>query len=151
MIIDIVQGDIITLFKTGKRNLIHGCNCFHTMGAGVAGYIAKEFPQSLEMDKNTEYGDYDKLGTFSTWTHRVGNCIMLGINLYTQYHPGPDARYPVIRDGFARLNETFAGFRRPFLVPKIGCGIGGLTWEKVSAIINDVTPDMDLICVEYSK
>lgn len=53
MIIGTVKGDLISIFKSGAGHLIHGCNCFHTMGAGIARQIAQEFPQALETDKMT--------------------------------------------------------------------------------------------------
>lgn len=61
MIIDTVEGDLISLFKSGDGHLIHGCNCFHTMGKGVAKQIAREFPQALEADKMTMHGCLSKL------------------------------------------------------------------------------------------
>ena len=149
MFIDTIEGDLITLFKEGKGHLIHGCNCFHIMGGGIAAHIAKTFPNALEVDKMTNYGDKSKLGLYSVWWHRVGFDLMYGINMYTQFNPGPDAQYKAIHDGFVRLNANFKGLEKPFLVPKIGCGIGGLTWGNVSEIINNVTPDIDLIHVEY--
>ena len=48
MIIGTVKGDLISIFKSGAGHLIHGCNCFHTMGAGIARQIVREFPQALE-------------------------------------------------------------------------------------------------------
>lgn len=76
MIIGTVRGDLISIFKSGTGHLIHGCNCFHTMGAGIARQIAREFPQALETNKMTAYGDPDKLGTLSCWEH-VENIINL--------------------------------------------------------------------------
>lgn len=149
MIIDTVKGDILTLFKQGKGHIIHGCNCFHTMGAGVAGQLAKEFPGILTVDKSTGYGDMDKLGKFSVWINRIGMNYMMVLNLYTQYKPGPNASYDAIEEGFKRINDNFPNMQLPFMIPMIGCGIGGLTWGNVSEIINRVTPDLDLIYVEY--
>lgn len=78
MIIGTVRGDLISIFKSGAGHLIHGCNCFHTMGAGIARQIVREFPQALETDKMTAYGDPDKLGTLSL----VGS-ILPRTGLYT--------------------------------------------------------------------
>lgn len=151
MIIGTVKGDLISIFKSGAGHLIHGCNCFHTMGAGIARQIAQEFPQALETDKMTAYGDPDKLGTLSCWEHFAKNRIVYGINMYTQFRPGPNADYSSIMKGFEQVNEVFEGMSLPFYTPKIGCGIGGLMWEHVENIINLTTPDIRVIVVEYCK
>lgn len=151
MIIDTVKGDLIALFKQGNGHLIHGCNCFHTMGAGIAAKIAKEFPQALATDKKTPRGTASKLGEFNVWHHTVNGCNWMGINLYTQFRPGPNAEYSAIIRGFEQLNSAFEGTVKPFYIPKIGCGIGGLEWECVEEIINDFTPDINIVVVEYDK
>lgn len=151
MIIGTVKGDLISIFKSGAGHLIHGCNCFHTMGAGIARQIAREFPQALDADEKTVYGDPDKLGTFSLWDHFAKNRIVQGINMYTQYRPGPNAEYFPILKGFELVNDAFKGSTLPFYIPKIGCGIGGLEWEHVKNIIDLTTPDIRVIVVEYCK
>lgn len=41
-----IQGDLIALDMAGKFDVIvHGCNCFHAMGAGIAKTIATAFPE----------------------------------------------------------------------------------------------------------
>lgn len=151
MIINVVKGDLIALFKEGKGHLIHGCNCFHSMNAGIARTIAINFPESIKVDNETLYGDSDKLGSYSLWFNKVKGKLFYGINLYTQYNLGADAKYSIIRSGFANLNEQFKNESIPFMIPKIGCGIGGLSWEHVYNIIDEETPDIKIIVIEYYK
>ena len=151
MIIDTVKGDLISIFKKGSGHMIHGCNCFHTKGAGIAKDIAREFPQALAADKETAYGNLDKLGMFSCWEHFAKARVVYGINLYTQFYRGPNAEYFSIMKGFERVNEVFKGMSLPFYIPKIGCGIGGLKWEHVEDVINLATTDIDVVVVEYKK
>lgn len=40
MIVNYIKGDIVALFLEGNI-IAHGCNCFHTMGSGVAGQLAR--------------------------------------------------------------------------------------------------------------
>lgn len=149
MIIDTIQGDLVALFKSGEGHLIHGCNCFHSMGAGVAKNIADTFPQAVKADLKTICGDFNKAGFYSIWFHKVNGRLLYGINLYTQFYGGADASYDLIGKGFTNLNYQFKDEPIPFLIPKIGCGIGGLTWGNVSEIINNTTPDINLIYVDY--
>ena len=61
-----IEGDLIQKAKDGEFDLIvHGCNCFCTMGAGIAKQIKKNFPQAFEEDLKTEKGDHGKLGTIT--------------------------------------------------------------------------------------
>ena len=41
--------------KNGEFDvIIQGCNCFHTMGAGIAKYIKQDFPEAFAADKQFE-------------------------------------------------------------------------------------------------
>lgn len=77
-----VKGDLLKLAEQGYFNIIvHGANCFCTMGSGIAKQIRERYPAAYEVDKQTKSGDRDKLGTYT---------IMLGkrfniVNAYTQY------------------------------------------------------------------
>ena len=78
-----VTGDLIALAEAGQFDVIvHGCNCFHAMGAGVAAAIASRYPSALTADKATDFGDAAKLGTISTVDvscagQQVYNCQLL--------------------------------------------------------------------------
>ena len=59
-------GNLLEMAKNGEFDIIiHGCNCLHTMGAGIAKYIKQDFPEAFQADKKTKYADKQKLGTFS--------------------------------------------------------------------------------------
>ena len=48
-----IEGDLIQLAKNGKFNVIvHGCNCFNTMGAGIAKMIKDNFIGAWKADQN---------------------------------------------------------------------------------------------------
>ncbi|AWY10398.1 phosphatase [Acinetobacter phage vB_AbaM_Konradin] len=142
MIRQYVYCDLLEAFQHNDFDAIaHGCNCFHTMGAGVAGSISKTFPVALEADKKTEYGDWSKLGDVSIAKTVNGDII----NAYTQFRPGkcPEhVLYDSIRKAFTVINEKYAG--KSVGIPKIGAGIAGGTWEKIAEIINEVTPDVNI-------
>lgn len=134
----IVKGNLITLALGGHFDIIvHGCNCFCTMEAGIAKTIQQEFPEALNADMQTTSGDREKLGNFSSATvTRGGNTITI-INGYTQfaYHGRQVlADYKAITRLFARLKKTYPGKR--FGYPKIGAGLAGGNWTKISEIIN---------------
>ena len=79
---NIINGDLLALGKEGKFDIIlHGCNCYNTMGAGVAAQIAQQFPDAQIADNETVRGDPGKLGTY---TIGMGGRLVI-LNCYTQY------------------------------------------------------------------
>ena len=61
----------------GKNNevdiILHGCNCFNTMGAGIAAQIASNFPDAKLADDETLRGDAGKLGTYTIGVDALGS------------------------------------------------------------------------------
>lgn len=114
--------------------LVHGCNTFHTMGAGIARQIASRYPQTLEADKKTIRGDRGKLGTFSMAKTENGFIV----NAYTQHGFGggfgPNVDYEAIKECFEKIAIAFNGLTIGF--PLIGCGLAGGRWDIVEPLIN---------------
>lgn len=59
-----IKGDLIELALQGNFDVItHGCNCFCTMGAGIAPKMAKAFGcDKFKMESNDYKSDINKLG-----------------------------------------------------------------------------------------
>lgn len=142
---NIKHGDLIKSFIEDKFDAIaHGCNCYHTMGAGIAYTIANRFPAAQTVDSDTEYGSFEKLGYYSRAITDYGYIF----NMYTQHRPGRNAKLEAIKQCFVRLNREYAGFHVG--IPAIGCGIGGLELEEVIEVIKEVTPDVTITLVLLS-
>ena len=146
-----VKGDLIQLALDGEFDLIvHGCNCFCTMGAGIARQIQDRFPQALAADKATPSGDRSKLGNYSMarLSHTQGEFII--INGYTQYHyngPGVLLDYQALDTLFQRLKSDFPGHRMGY--PKIGAGLAGGDFHRIAAIIDRALTGENHTLVEY--
>lgn len=96
-----IKGDLIELTKQGQFDVIvQGCNCFNTMGSGIAAQLRKNWPKVYEKDCETLVGDKNKLGSFTVHRQSFVNlrtsgfdgsvCEVRGrvfyvINAYTQY------------------------------------------------------------------
>ncbi len=148
----IIKGDLIKLALEGKFDvIIHGCNCFCTMGAGIAKAIKSEFPEAFKADQITEKGDKSKLGFFTqATTIRSGYPIMV-INAYTQFNyrgKGIKADYDAIRNIFKKLKSEFPGKRFGF--PLIGAGLAGGDWDIISEIISEELQGEDFTLVEFA-
>lgn len=142
-----VKGDLLELAKEGKFDAImHGCNCFHTMGAGIAYQIAQTFPPAFQVDKRTRYGSPKKLGNFSSV---IVNGKLLIVNLYTQFHPGPEFNLAALEIALFRWTNTYY---RPDLrigVPQIGAGIGGGNWSNIKPVIEKYLNSYNTTIVYY--
>ena len=136
-------GNLIQMANSSQIDvLVHGCNCFHLMGAGIAKQVAYYFPIAEIQDKKTRYGDPLKVGTYShcLQLNNTGKWLTV-VNAYTQYHIGPDARLKAIESSFSLIGQHFGHLRIGY--PKIGCGIGGLDWKEVEPIIEYALKGLD--------
>lgn len=151
-----VEGNLLQMAANGAFDVIvHGCNCFHNMGGGIAAQIAKIYPEAAEVDLQTDYGDALKLGTFSTAIierdkEKPGNSFAI-INAYTQYRGGTveceRELYLAIRCAFRGIfaqipsdgTGVIGNYDWPIRIgiPKIGCGIAGGNWDIVNMIITE--------------
>ena len=147
----IIQGDLIQLAIEGQFDLIiHGCNCFCTMGAGIALQIKKRFPKALAADLKTPKGDPKKLGTYSMAVERTPKGKICIINAYTQYHhsdAGVLADYQAIQTVFEKIKKDFPGNRIGY--PKIGAGLAGGDFNIIKKIIQTALAGENHTLVEY--
>ena len=118
MTIRYVKGDIT---QATENLILHGCNCFCTMGAGVARALSSKWPQILAADRKTTRGDRKKLGTFSG--ARVGKDQYV-LNCYTQHRYGRDRKH-LDNDALSRVGDREVSIAMPY----IGCGLAGGNWE----------------------
>jgi O-acetyl-ADP-ribose deacetylase (regulator of RNase III) len=142
----IIKGDLISLALTGTFNLIvHGCNCFNTMGAGFANQIRINFPEAWSADQRTVRGDMNKLGSFTQATvNRNGHDITI-INAYTQFGYGKrlQTNYSAIETAFAAVGVMFPHKRIGY--PRIGGG----DWNIISKIIDEQLNGLNHTLVEH--
>lgn len=134
-----VAGDLIDIALHGGLDVIvHGCNCFNNMGAGIAKTIKEIFPEAYEVDCRTRKGDRNKLGTISVAeVERNGHRISI-VNAYTQYGYGRNqihADYEAIRKAMEEVKTRFQGCRIGY--PKIGAGHAQGDWLVIEPIIQE--------------
>ena len=152
-----IQGDLISFAEAtldlpyeNKIAFVHGCNCFCTMGSGVAKQFRDRFPHVYEADLKTKKGDCSKLGSY-TYAEIAKNVVV--INAYTQYNYGRDPNkvyvdYGAVEKVFSTLADDFQDYA--FVIPKIGAGLAGGDWEIISDKIADSIRG-ELYVVEYNK
>ena len=132
------SGDLIALAIAGEFDvIIHGCNCQHTMGAGIAKQIKARFPAAFAADCATPKGA-SKLGQISTAQVDCNGHPLVIVNAYTQNHwrgKGVLADYAAIRAAMQQVKARFSGKRIGY--PKIGAGLAGGDWATIAQIIDE--------------
>lgn len=136
-----VKGDLLALASAGHFDfIVHGCNCFNTMGSGIARQIQKRYPEAYAADTATIRGDYNKLGTYTQASVRFGANVgspFTIINAYTQFGTSRNGEDVFEYASFVLICQKLAflhGEKR-FGLPYIGMGLAGGNSETIMAII----------------
>lgn len=147
-----ITGDLLALAEQGQFDIIiHGGNCFNTMGGGIAKQIKAKYPGAAKADAATVRGDFNKLGNYTTF--ETGKFLI--VNAYTQYNmsKGEDVfEYAA----FSLILQKIAHFYPTATVgmPLIGCGLAGGNKEIIMAIMEDFSAKItstggDVTLVKY--
>lgn len=117
------KGNLLDLAEAGEFDIVvQGCNCFNTMGGGIAREIRERYPMAAQVDNETEKGDYNKLGN---WTTAFTSKFLI-VNAYTQFNmsQGNDVfEYVAFELILQKLVKQFGNKRIGF--PYIGMGLAG--------------------------
>lgn len=143
-----INGNLLDMADSGIFDvIIHGCNCWCTMGAGIAKQIKDRYPGAYLADSITEMGNIKKLGYFTSYVHSNNFVI---INAYTQVGFSLDTinvNYDAIKNVMRSINNIYKGCK--IGIPKIGAGLAGGDWKIISNIIDNEMLDVDLTLVIY--
>ena len=140
----IEKGNIFKVFKNEKQiiTIAHGCNMQGVMGAGIAKQIKEKFyPSYVRYNKACSYLTYNELLRLSytsdynvmDQTYPFTNVAWNVFNLFIQKETGPNANINfIIGSVYNMLDECVTNGINDIVIPAIGCGIGGLTFDLVS-------------------
>lgn len=148
------KGNLLDLAEQGEFDIVvQGCNCFNTMGGGIAREIRERYPEVAAVDSKTVRGDYNKLGNWTSEAviRKNGSIEFTVINAYTQYSVsrGEDVfEYIAFELILQKLLQAHGDMK--IGVPYIGMGLAGgnkdiiipmIEWfaEKVSTKGGSVT------------
>lgn len=140
-----VKGNLLSV---SKGVIVHGCNSFGAMGAGVALAIKNMHPFAFEsyaeFCANRGYVAADLLGRLNGVA--VSDDLWV-INAITQAHTGNDGSRYVSYDAVDDVMRSIANslpLDTSINMPKIGAGLGGGDWNVIEAIINHRLKDHDV-------
>jgi O-acetyl-ADP-ribose deacetylase (regulator of RNase III) len=133
-----VKGNLLDLAEAGLFDIVvQGCNCFNTMGGGIAREIRERYPVAASVDMETVNGDYRKLGTWTECDAGETNRFTI-INAYTQYNmsQGTDVfEYTAFQLILEKLAFVYPGKR--IGLPYIGMGLAGGDRDTIIPMIRD--------------
>lgn len=134
------------IFESDCIALVNATNTRGVMGGGIAYAFAKRFPEMLEDYKRACQAGEHKIGELHTWEE--GGKIIY--NVATMEYPGMAAKLDDIREGLRDLRSQVEADTEvdSVAIPALGCGIGGLNWPDVEALIKEHFSDLDGVRVE---
>lgn len=119
------------LFDSDATALGHGVNTEGRMGAGIAVAFRNADPDMYEAYRQECWSGRLRAGTMFAypgprWVY----------NIASQDRPGAHARLDWLDTGVqAALAHARDHAVDSLALPRIGCGIGGLSWDKVSTVL----------------
>lgn len=131
------KGDI---FQTEIKIIGHGCNCWGYMGSGIAGQMSKRYPTMYNSYRAKCNSEQFNPGSCWVWTNPDPKEHSIA-NLGTQLEPGNCATLEYVQQSLEKLLDSEP---EAIALPHIGAGIGGLKWEDVKSLIED-------LAVKYPK
>jgi len=126
----------------------HGVNCQHKMASGVAKAIRAKWPQAYTGFMKNPKGQ-TVLGTAHIININEDDSLWVA-NCYTQlfygYGGGKYADVSAVDQSLRQVAAFADSLSLPMYMPKIGCGLGGLDWEKdVEPIVKELAEKYDRI------
>lgn len=135
------------MLETPADIRINSVNCVGVMGAGVALAFKTKYPEM--------YRDYQKAckegrviqGKLHVWKNLSGEWI---INFPTKRHYKEPSRYEDIKEGLIALHDYLLNKGRVRVaLPALGCGHGGLDWERVKIMIEEHLGDLEATFIVF--
>lgn len=125
--------------------ILHGVNCQRKMNSGVAKAIRNKWPIVYEKYYNNGRGAH-LLGTFQPIV--ISESLVIG-NCYTQEFYGRSLGPFASLDAICVSLTSAAMFSKEckleLKMPKIGAGLGGLPWNEVAEVIDNVEKNLNVV------
>lgn len=129
------RGDLLA---DDSEALVNAVNCVGVMGAGVALAFERRFPENFRAYAaacRRNAVEPGRMFVFETGTPTPPRYL---VNFPTKRHWRDASRMEDIVAGMYRLREEVrARAIRSVALPALGCGLGGLPWPEVRAVIED--------------
>ena len=149
--IELKTGDLLT---TDAEALINTVNTVGVMGKGIALQFKKAFPENYESYKKACNEGRVKPGHMFIFDRQSLTNPHYIINFPTKRHWKGKSKVEDIKSGLASLVEDVKNLGiKSVAVPPLGCGLGGLRWSQVYALMKEAfanAPDVQWMVFEPS-
>jgi O-acetyl-ADP-ribose deacetylase (regulator of RNase III) len=131
--IALTRGNVL---KADAEALVNTVNCVGVMGKGIALQFKKAFPENFKAYEAACRKSEVQMGRMFVFeTGQMFNPRYI-INFPTKHHWRGKSRYEDVEAGLeALVREVWERNIRSVAIPPLGCGLGGLQWKRVRAII----------------
>ena len=138
--IEYVRGN---LFQSGCDALVNTVNTKGIMGAGLARQFKSYFPRMFaDYKRMCDLGQF-KTGLVTCHRETWNNNLIWVINFPTKDDWRDPSRLEYIDTGLKDLNRAIRSIGvQSIAVPPLGCGLGGLQWTVVKALIEQHLADL---------
>lgn len=133
--ISYINGDLINFYNNYQNPaaIVHCISNDWALGAGIAKQLKAEF--KIPKITNTKVGQC--VPTF------FKNSVILNLITKEKYFQKPT--YGTLETSLISLSNLEEFKNKTLIMPKIGCGLDKLSWNKVEVLISQVLNDRDII------
>jgi O-acetyl-ADP-ribose deacetylase (regulator of RNase III) len=141
-----VKGDLFR--RSDLKAIAHGCNCAGAMGKGIAVEFRRRFPKMYAEYRRRCAEGLFTLGDVFAWTESKTTVFNLG----TQKTWRSKAQLSAIEKAVHEMVRLAAeqGLTKIGL-PRIGAGLGGLAWEDVRALLEEIGREAEVELVVFEE
>lgn len=125
------------IFQSGCQVLVNPVNCVGVMGKGLALQFKNKYTNMYNEYKQDCIQHRYTPGCCNTYQAKNGTVIA---NIATKDHWRNQSKYEWIQNGIRELHQIMTAKNyQSVAIPRIGCGLGGLDWNKTKEIIQNET------------
>ena len=129
------------IFKSKAQALVNPVNGVGIMGKGLALEFKNRYPKMFQSYKDACKEDRLKIGDLQVFN--AGEILIINFPTKGDWKESSDMNY--IISGLVTLKEHVIPENKieSISMPQIGCGLGGLDWNEVKAVIEKYLADVD--------
>lgn len=126
------------LLASSAQALVNTVNTVGVMGKGIALQFKEQFPNTFKLYADAAKKGEIKIGKMFVTQEATTEGEKIIINFPTKTEWFRKSQYSYIEDGLADLQRVLQKYQiHSIAIPPLGCGNGGLDWEKVKVMIQD--------------
>lgn len=147
-----VRGDLFSALRTQPKPLLlaHCISADAALGAGIAKTFRQKYPAMAYWLKCLSQAHSLRIGNDYVWPLAPNKADVHIANLITKDRYWRKPTYTSLAKTLAALHKTVRQQQiKTLAIPRIGCGLDRLSWQKVSLMITAMFEDTDVTIIVY--